>query len=76
MDLRFYEDLPRFNRGMDQALESLDTVEKLELGSAEVVSRVRTNLCELSSSSNKTISAASGGTGRRPRKVPMKFTSN
>jgi len=52
MDLRFYEDLPRFNRGMDQALESLDTVEKLELGSAEVVSRVRTNLCELSSSSN------------------------
>jgi hypothetical protein len=33
MDLRVYEVLLQFNQGLDQALASLDTVEKLELGS-------------------------------------------
>jgi hypothetical protein len=52
MDLRVYEVLLQFNRGMDKALESLNTLEKLELGSAEGVSRVRTNLRELRSYAN------------------------
>lgn len=46
MDLRVYEGLFQFNQGMDQALESLNAVEKLEPGSPEGVSRVRTNLSE------------------------------
>jgi hypothetical protein len=52
MDLRVYEVLLQFNRGMDKALESLNILEKLELGSAEGVSRVRTNLRELRSYAN------------------------
>jgi hypothetical protein len=49
MDLRVYEVLFQFNQGMEQALESLNIVEKLEPGSPEGVSRVRTNLSELRS---------------------------
>ncbi len=52
MDLRVYEALFRFNQGMDQTLESLNFIEKLELGSPESVSRVRTNLSELRSYAN------------------------
>jgi hypothetical protein len=52
MDLRVYEAWFRFNQGMDQTLESLNIVEKLELGSPESVSRVRTNLSELRSYAN------------------------
>ena len=52
MDLRVYEGLFQFNQGMDQALESLNLVEKLELGSPEGISRVRTNLSELRSYAN------------------------
>ena len=52
MDLGVYEVLFQFNRGMDEALKSLDIIEKLELGSAEGVSRVRTNLSELRSYAN------------------------
>jgi hypothetical protein len=90
MDLRVYEALFRFNQGMDQTLESLNFIEKLELGSPESVSRVRTSLSELRSYANncfaskiaqrdrrkRTISSAFGGTARRPRRVPMRFTSN
>jgi hypothetical protein len=52
MDLRVYEALLQFNRGMDEALKSLDIIEKLKLGSAEGVSRVRTNLSELRAYAN------------------------
>jgi hypothetical protein len=49
MDLRVYEGLFQFNQGMDQALESLNLIEKLELASPEGISRVRTNLSKLRS---------------------------
>jgi hypothetical protein len=52
MDLCVHEVLLQFNQGMDQALESLNIVEKLELASAEGISRVRTNLSELRSYAN------------------------
>jgi hypothetical protein len=52
MDLRVYEALFRFNQAMDQTLESLNIVEKLELVSPESVSTVRTNMSELRSYAN------------------------
>jgi hypothetical protein len=52
MDLRVYEGLFQFNQGMDQALASLNLIEKLELASPEGISRVRTNLSELRSYAN------------------------
>ena len=58
MDLRVYEAWFRFNQGMDQTLESLNIVEKLELGSPESVSRVRTNLSELRSYANNHFASA------------------
>ena len=36
MDLRVYEVLFQFNQGLDQALRSLDILEKLELESPEL----------------------------------------
>lgn len=44
MDLRVYEILFQFNQGLDQSLESLNFVEKLQLGFPEAVRKVRTNL--------------------------------
>jgi hypothetical protein len=52
MDLRVYEVLFQFNRGMHQAVDSIKIVEKLERGSPESVSKVRTNLSELRSSAS------------------------
>jgi hypothetical protein len=52
MDLRVYEGMFQFNQGMDQALESLNLIEKLGLASPEGISRVRTNLSELRSQAN------------------------
>jgi hypothetical protein len=52
MDLLVYEGLFQFNQGMDQALDSLNLIEKLELASPEGISRVRTNLSELRSYAN------------------------
>ncbi len=52
MDLRVYEVLFQFNQGINQALESLHLIEKLELASPEGISRVRTNLSELRSYGN------------------------
>jgi hypothetical protein len=52
MDLRVYEGLFQFNQGMEQALECLNLIEKLELASPEGISRVRTNLSELRSRAN------------------------
>jgi len=47
MDVRVYEGLFQFNQGMDQAVGSLDLIEKLELSSPKGISGVRTNLSEL-----------------------------
>jgi hypothetical protein len=52
MDLRVYEAVFRSIQGMDQTLESLNIVEKRELGFAESISRVRTNLSDLRSYAN------------------------
>jgi hypothetical protein len=52
MDVRIYEVFLRFNQGMEQVLESLNIIEKLELGSPEGISRVRANLSELRSYAN------------------------
>jgi hypothetical protein len=52
MDLRVYEILFQFNQGFDQALASLDSLEKLELNSSDYVSKVRTNLSELRAYAN------------------------
>ena len=52
MDLRVYEVLLQFNQGLDQAPTSLNIVEKLELGSPDYVSNVRTNLSELRAYAN------------------------
>jgi hypothetical protein len=52
MNLGVYEGLFQFNQGMDQALESLNPVEKLELASPEDIRSVRTNLSELRSQAN------------------------
>src|SRR5271168_2485982 len=52
MDLRVYEILLQFNQGFDQALTSLDSLEKLELNSPDYVSKVRTNLSELRAHAN------------------------
>jgi len=58
MDLRVYEALFRFNQGMDQTLESLNLVEKLQLASPEGISRVRANLSELGSQANNHFASA------------------
>jgi hypothetical protein len=47
MELRVYEILFQFNQGINQALESLSIVEKLELGSTEGVGKVRNYIGEL-----------------------------
>jgi len=52
MDLRVYEVLFQFNQGLDQALTSLDILEKLELGSTDYAKKVRTNLSELRAYAN------------------------
>ena len=52
MDLRVYQVLFQFNQGINQALESLNLIEKLELASPEGISRVRTSLSELRSYAN------------------------
>jgi hypothetical protein len=52
MGLSVYEVLFQFNQGLEQGLESLNIVEKLELGPPDGVSKVRTNLSELRSYAN------------------------
>lgn len=52
MDLRVYEALFQFNQAINQALESLNVVGKLGLGSPDYVNRVRTNLGEQRSYAN------------------------
>jgi hypothetical protein len=57
MDPRVYEPLFRFNQGMDQTLESLNIVEKRDLGSPEGISRARTNSSDLRSYVNNSFAS-------------------
>jgi hypothetical protein len=52
MDLCDYKVLFQCNQGMNPALKSLSIVQKLEPGSPEGVSKIRTNLSELHSYAN------------------------
>ena len=52
MDLRVYEVLFQFNQGLDQALTSLDVLEKLDLESSGCIAKSRVNLSELRSYAN------------------------
>jgi hypothetical protein len=52
MDLRVYEGLFQFNQGLDQALTSLDILEKLAWESPSCIAKIRTNLSELRSHAN------------------------
>ena len=52
MDLCVYEVLFQFNQGIDQALTSLDILEKLALESPGCITKIRVNLSELRSSAN------------------------
>jgi hypothetical protein len=47
MDVLVYEVLLQFNQGLDQALGSLDILEKLALESPSCISKIRVNLSEL-----------------------------
>jgi hypothetical protein len=52
MDVRIYEAFLQFNQGIDQALASLDILEKLALESPSCVTKIRVNLSELRSYAN------------------------
>jgi hypothetical protein len=52
MDLRVYEVLLQFNQGLDQALTSLEILEKLNVEFPDYFSKVRTNLSELRAYAN------------------------
>ncbi|MFZ0521037.1 MAG: hypothetical protein WAN14_20765 [Candidatus Acidiferrales bacterium] len=52
MDLRIYEVFLQFNQGIDQALTSLDILEKLALESPSCITKIRINLSELRSYAN------------------------
>ncbi|MFZ1971638.1 MAG: hypothetical protein WAU89_02270, partial [Candidatus Acidiferrales bacterium] len=52
MDLRIYEVFLQFNQGLDEALTSLDILEKLALKSPGCVTKIRVNLSELRSYAN------------------------
>ena len=52
MDVRVYEVFLQFNQGLDQALTSLDILEKLVLESPSCITKIRTNLSELRSHAN------------------------
>lgn len=52
MDLRIYEVFLQFNQGINQALTSLDILEKLALESPGCITKIRVNLSELRSYAN------------------------
>jgi hypothetical protein len=57
MDPRVYEVLFQFNQGMDQALTSLDILEKLALESPSCITKIRVNLSELRSYANNCLAS-------------------
>ena len=52
MDVHVYEVFLQFNQGLDQALGSLDILEKLALESPSCITKIRVNLSELRSYAN------------------------
>ncbi len=52
MDVHVYEVLLQFNQGLDQALTSLDILDKLVLESPSRISKIHANLSELRSYAN------------------------
>ena len=52
MDVRIYEVFLQFNQGIDQALTSLDILERLALESPSCITKIRINLSELRSYAN------------------------
>jgi hypothetical protein len=52
MDIRVYEVFLQFNRGINQAVTSLDILEKLALESPRCLTKIRVNLSELRSYAN------------------------
>jgi hypothetical protein len=52
MDVRVYEVFLQFNQGIDQALRSLDILEKLALESPSCIGKIQVNLSELRSHAN------------------------
>jgi len=52
MDVCVYEVFLQFNQGLDQALTSLDILEKFALESPSCIAKIRTNLSELRSHAN------------------------
>jgi hypothetical protein len=57
MDLRIYEVILQFNQGLDQALRSLDILEKLALESPSCITKIRVNLSELRSYANSSFAS-------------------
>jgi hypothetical protein len=57
MDLRIYEVFLQFNQGLDQALRSLDILEKLALESPSCITKIRVNLSELRSYANNSFAS-------------------
>jgi hypothetical protein len=57
MDVRVYEVFFQFNQGLDQALRSLDILEKLALESPSCIAKIRVNLSELRSYANNSFAS-------------------
>lgn len=57
MDIRVYEVFLQFNQGLDQALRSLDILEKLALESPSCITKIRVNLSELRSYANNSFAS-------------------
>ena len=57
MDIRVYEVFLQFNQGLDQALTSLDVLEKLALESPRCITKIRVNLSELRSYANNSFAS-------------------
>jgi hypothetical protein len=57
MDIRVYEVFLQFNQGLDQALRSLDILEKLALESPSCITKIRVNLSEFRSYANNSFAS-------------------
>ncbi len=57
MDVHVYEVLLQFNQGIDQALTSLDILEKLASESPSCTAKIRVNLSELRSYANNCLAS-------------------
>lgn len=72
MDLRVYEILFQFNRGLDQALGSLDALERLALESPGCITKIRVKLSELRSYANNCIASKQREEARKAKGLPRR----